>query len=99
MASGCAVVASWMPVLEDVLTRSQFDPGAVRIIRGESPLQYAAEAYALLQRIEEGNNPGESLRRAAMNSLVWEEEAKKIATLYHTLLRRDAHTQPHRSSQ
>ena len=98
MASGCAVVASAMPVLEDLLAPTQFDPGDVRIVRGESPVQYASEVVALLRRIDAGENPGDALRRAAMKTLVWEEEAKKIATLYRTLLNRETGARSSRSS-
>jgi glycosyltransferase involved in cell wall biosynthesis len=97
MASGCAVVASWMPVLEDILSHVQVDPGSFRIIRGESPEEYAGAVCDLLERIAGGDNPGESLRSAAMSTLVWEEEAKKIAALYRDLVEQDARNDSRRS--
>jgi glycosyltransferase involved in cell wall biosynthesis len=87
MASGCGVVASWMPVLEDVMSKIQVNQGCFRIVRGESSEEYAGQVCRLLEQIDQGGNPGDVLRNAAMSTLVWEEEAKKIAELYLDVLR------------
>jgi glycosyltransferase involved in cell wall biosynthesis len=86
MASGCAVAASWMPVLEDVIVHARVDQESFRIIRGEVPRDFALAVDDLLKRIDAGEDPGETLRQASAKSLIWEEEARKIAALYRALL-------------
>ncbi len=89
MASGCAVVASWMPVLEDVLVSARMDPSLLRIVKGDSASQFASEICTLLQRIDRGDDPGEALRVAAVETLIWEGEANKIGSLYLRLLKKN----------
>lgn len=86
MAAGSAVVASWMPVLADVLRRSSPPPAGVTVIRGGEPRDYAAAVVGFLDRIQAGEDPGESSRRFAMEHMRWEPEAMNIATLYRALL-------------
>lgn len=88
MAAGCAVVSSYMPVLGKILDDAQVDEEDVRIIHGGHPIDYARAALQLVESVEKGSDPGARLRRAALNHMVWEKEAVKIARLYLRLLRR-----------
>lgn len=87
MAAGTAVVASSMPVLAEVLSRSSPSPAGVTIIRGGEPGDYAGAVSGFLDRIAAGEDPGESSRRFAMEHMRWEPEAMNIANLYRALLR------------
>ena len=87
MAAGCAVVASWMPVLADILGRSSSSSTGVTIIRGGAPGDYAAAVSGFLDRIDAGEDPGEGARQFATGHMRWEPEAMNIATLYRALLR------------
>jgi glycosyltransferase involved in cell wall biosynthesis len=86
MGAGCAVVASPMPVLEEVLSRSKDCPEGIEIVAGEDPEAFARAALRLIGAIEGGGDPGESLRRFALEHMQWDREAGNIAALYRALL-------------
>ncbi len=90
MAAGCAVVASWMPVLEEVLSRSADGLEGITILRGGDPPDYAAAVSRFLDQIDAGRDPAESTRRYAVRHMSWEPEAMNIAALYRALLRGDS---------
>jgi glycosyltransferase involved in cell wall biosynthesis len=86
MASECAVVSSSMPVLSTILKKAGNYPDAIKIIEGGSPGDYAEAAVRLLEEIENGKRPGSELRAFALQHMIWENEADKIAGLYLELL-------------
>jgi glycosyltransferase involved in cell wall biosynthesis len=88
MAAGCAVVSSSMPVLDRLLDQAGASPESVSIIKGEDAADYANAIVAMIDRIEGGADPGAKLRELALNHMVWEREANKIAQLYLQLLER-----------
>jgi glycosyltransferase involved in cell wall biosynthesis len=86
MAAGCAVVASTMPVLNQLLAHAGADSDSIRIIEGGEPLEYARATLRLVEAIERGDDPGARLHALAFQHLRWEGEAVKIAQLYLQLL-------------
>lgn len=86
MASECAVVSSSMPVLSAILKKAGNYPDAIKIIEGGSPGDYAEAAVRLIEDIEAGTHPGSELRAFALQHMLWENEADKIAGLYLELL-------------
>jgi glycosyltransferase involved in cell wall biosynthesis len=86
MASECAVVCSSMPVLDTILEKAGTGPGAVRVISGGVPQDYADAAVSLLEDIDSGGHPGSVLRTVALRHMLWDHEAVKIADLYLRLL-------------
>ena len=86
MAAGCAVVASTMPVLNQLLVEAGANSDSINIIEGGEPLDYAQAALRLVEAIEGGDDPGAQLRALAFEHLRWENEAVKIARLYLQLL-------------
>jgi glycosyltransferase involved in cell wall biosynthesis len=86
MAAGCAVVASTMPVLNQLLVQAGADSDSISIIEGGEPLEYARTVLRLVESIEHGDDPGARLRALAFQHLRWENEAVKIAQLYLDLL-------------
>jgi glycosyltransferase involved in cell wall biosynthesis len=88
MASGCAVVASAMPVLDEVLRDSNLVPESVFRIEGGTPLDYAEGVIRMLKKIDSGADPGGRNRAFASKNMTWSREADKIACLYLELLGR-----------
>lgn len=86
MASGCAVVASAMPVLDRVLDGSSLVPDSFERIEGGQPGDYARAAVRLLDRIASGGDPGEALRVFARSHLNWRTEAVKLGRFYRELV-------------
>lgn len=87
MAAGCAVVCSSMPMLDDLL--AQANAGSkVDVIQGGAAADYAQAILKRLYEIDSGSDPGAELRQLASRHMLWEGEARKIATLYLKLLRR-----------
>jgi glycosyltransferase involved in cell wall biosynthesis len=86
MGAGCAVVASPMPVLEEVLSGSTDRPEGIEIVAGEDPEEFARAALRFIGEIESARNPGESVRRFAVDHMQWDLEAGHIAALYRALL-------------
>lgn len=86
MAAGCAVVASAMPVLNQILAQAKADSDSITIIEGGEPVDYALALVQFVKAIEKGQNPGSKLRDLAFKHMMWEGEAKKIADLYLQLL-------------
>ena len=58
MGAGCAVVASPMPVLEGVLSRSAERLDGIEIVRGEDPAKFSEAALRFLGQIDAGRSPG-----------------------------------------
>ncbi len=88
MAAGCAVVSSYMPVLQQILDEASVAAGDLSIIDGGAPVDYAEATLRLIEMIDEGADPGARLRIAAAGHMVWEKQAGKIAELYLRLLRK-----------
>lgn len=86
MAVGCAVVSSYMPVLQHILDQAEIGADDICIIDGGAPIDYAHAAVQLVERIDNGENPGARLRKSAIEHMVWEKEADKIGQLYLRLL-------------
>jgi glycosyltransferase involved in cell wall biosynthesis len=86
MACGCAIVASTMPVLDELLAGSGLEPAAVIRIRGGTPEDYARAVARLLDAIDAGEDPGAAARAFARRSMSFGGEAIKIGRLYRTLL-------------
>ncbi len=86
MASGCAVVTSAMPVLDELLSQDKQLAGDMRVINGGEPGRYAASILDTLDRIREGEDIGGRMRRVAGEHYVWEREAEKMIDLYRRLV-------------
>jgi glycosyltransferase involved in cell wall biosynthesis len=86
MACGCAVVASWMPVLANVLSRSASRLPGIATIRGGEPSDYADAVLAFLAGIDAGEDSGSDLRRFALEHMNWQNEASRIGSLYRSLV-------------
>jgi glycosyltransferase involved in cell wall biosynthesis len=86
MASECAVVSSSMPVLTTVMQEAGGRLGGMKIISGGQPDEYADAAVALVGEMEKGAHPGAELRAFAVEHMIWENEADKIAGLYLELM-------------
>lgn len=89
MAAGCAVVASAMPVLDEVIAGSGLEPAALVRISGGEPAEYARGAVRLLEAIDGGADPGAALRRFAENRMSFDGEAIRLARFYRELLGRE----------
>ena len=89
MAAGCAVVSSAMPVLTQILDEAKADMRSIIMIEGGVPEDYAQAVHKLLERIDGGEDPGSKLRHWALQHMIWETEAEKIAFLYLNLLGKD----------
>jgi glycosyltransferase involved in cell wall biosynthesis len=88
MAAGCAVVASSMPVLKQILARTGAEEDAITLIEAGKPVDYARAVAHLVKVIEQGADPGAQLCELARKHLIWEEEAANIARLYQELLQK-----------
>lgn len=86
MACGCAVVASAMPVLDELLSRAASPLRGIVTIEGGSPGDYAGAVIQCLSAIEGGDDFGADLRRFALAHFNWETEASRIGDLYRTLV-------------
>jgi glycosyltransferase involved in cell wall biosynthesis len=86
MAAGCAVVSSYMPVLQGILDKADVCSADLRIIHGGEPIDYARAALEIIEMIEKGTDPGAKLQKAALQYMVWEKEADKIGQLYLRLV-------------
>lgn len=86
MTAGCGVVASAMPVLNEILAQAEADSDSITIIEGGKPVDYALAVVKVVEAIENGQDPGAILRNLASAHMMWEGEAKKIANLYLQLL-------------
>lgn len=82
MAAGCGVVSSSMPVLAQLVGKFARDSGAMKLIQGASPVDYAQAAVDLIESMDRGVDPGSQLRLWALEHMTWENEAAKIARLY-----------------
>ncbi len=89
MACGCSVVASSMPVLEDILSRAVAQLAGVATIRGGEPKDYANAVLRLLAAIDMGEDPGVDLRGFAREHMNWQNEANRIGNLYRSLVDRN----------
>ena len=87
MAAGCAIVCSSMPVLDRILEETGM-VSDLKLLRNKTVAAYTSEIIDTLEAIDAGNDPGTRLRTLASQHLVWEREARKIATLYLNLLSR-----------
>jgi glycosyltransferase involved in cell wall biosynthesis len=85
MAAGCAVVSSAMPVLNKILDEVAAKSECIEMIDGGEPADYARAANRLIEVIENGADPGSELREVALERMVWDKEAAKIAVLYRKL--------------
>ncbi len=92
MAAGCAVVASSMPVLKQILARTEADEDAITLIEGGKPIDYARAVAHLVKVIEQGADPGSRLCELARKHLIWDEEVANIARLYRELLQKPCAT-------
>ena len=86
MACGVSVVASSMPVLEDILSLKKGRIPGVVTIQGGEPKDYADAVTQLLSAIEGGEDPGPGLQRFAQERMNWQEQANRIGRLYRSLL-------------
>jgi glycosyltransferase involved in cell wall biosynthesis len=86
MAAGCAVVASALPVLNQILQEAGVDATSITLIEGGDPIDYAKAIVRMVEAIESGADPGAGLREVALKHMVWEGEAVKIAQLYLKIL-------------
>lgn len=89
MAAGCAVVASAMPVLDEVMAGSELEPGSFARICGGEPAEYARAAVRLLEAIGEGADPGAALRRFAERRMSFDGEAVKLGRFFRELVGRE----------
>lgn len=87
MACGCAVVSSSMPVLDRLIGSP--GPDGISLIQGDDPDEYALSADGKRRKIERGKDPGRSLRGFALENMIWEKEATKVAELYIELLHKN----------
>jgi glycosyltransferase involved in cell wall biosynthesis len=90
IASGCAVVASFMPVLEQVLEEAQAPAGSVKIIHGDTPAEYADAVLALVEQIDSGKDFAHELSETAARGLSWDNEARRLARFYQTILKTES---------
>lgn len=90
MGSGCAVVSSRMPVLDEILNEARMVAlnRSVRLLRSTDPMEYARAVLDLVESIEKGEDPGMLLRTFALSQMNWETEAGKLSNLYLRLLGR-----------
>jgi len=86
MACGTNVVASSMPVLEEILSLEGERIPGIATIQGGTPKDYADATIQLLSAIEAGNDAGPRLQRFAQERLNWQEQANGIGKLYRSLL-------------
>ena len=86
MACGCAIVASAMPVLDELLAGSGLEPDALARIPGGEPEDYARSVDRMLVSIEAGADPGAAARAFARRRMGFAGEAVKIGRLYRSLL-------------
>ncbi|GJQ22983.1 MAG: glycosyltransferase [Planctomycetia bacterium] len=87
MACGCGVVTSKMPVLNDLLVTDSINSKDIISINGGTPEMYATAIINMLDRINNGDDVGKRLQKAAQQKYVWEREAEKLANFYLKLLK------------
>jgi glycosyltransferase involved in cell wall biosynthesis len=86
MVCGCAVIASSMPVLETILSRSTVRLPGIATIEGGRPRDYADAVLSLLAGIDRREDPGADLRSFALEHMNWQNEAIRIGSLYRSLV-------------
>ena len=82
MAAGLAVVASDLPPQRLVIEAA----GCGKLIEPEDPIAFASAIRDLLTDPEEAYKMGNKGWSAIQNQYCWEEEEKKLITLYNELL-------------
>jgi glycosyltransferase involved in cell wall biosynthesis len=85
MGSGCALVSSRFPLL-DQLFRQAGAADDVVWIDSDSPEAFAQAIVTSLDRVAKGGDPGSRLRCIAARSFLWEREADKLARFYLEIL-------------
>jgi hypothetical protein len=82
IGAGCGVVASSMPILDQVRLERGVASVLLQLLRSENPEDYAESAIAMLDTMAAPAGADPTLRAAARNCMTWEGEVPKIGELY-----------------